>query len=167
MSARLPAVLRTALVAVAAAAALVSLPRDARAVPEFPKHIAETLSLSYDPPCSICHEHYNTGIGSVRTPFGFAVRYHGIDPEDETSIGPVLQAMAKEKVDSDGDGVSDTDELAADTDPNTPGAIPLEGRQELEHGCGARISTKSPEASAFVLGLGLGALGWAVRRRRR
>ena len=108
---------RPLLASLALAASLLSFAGSARAVPAFPKELIAQLGLKYIPPCSICHEHYNTGPGSVRTTFGLSMRTRGLDIENPESIFDALEKMKADHVDSDGDRVEDTDELVRGTDP--------------------------------------------------
>jgi len=85
---------------------------------QFPTTIKTKYSLAAEPPCAICHTNGITGIGTVNTPFGTAMRMHGLVAGSDASLNTALDAMAAAGVDSDGDGVTDVDELKAGTDPN-------------------------------------------------
>jgi len=77
-----------------------------------------------------------------------------------------LDAMDRDHVDSDSDGVPDIQELLDDTDPNTPGDVKLTGEPGPNAGCGggqkADFAGRTP-AAAF----GLLLLAAACRRLRR
>jgi len=122
----------------------------------FPGTIQQHLSLTYSPPCSLCHAGGVTGFGTVTTPFGAAMRARGLVARDTNSLASALDKMAAEGVDSNGDGVTDIDELKAGTDPNAgaPGAVP-----PPEFGCTVGSGGDPPTwgwvlfAAAFVLAL--------------
>lgn len=135
----------------------------------FPPFIKTRYGLSEMPPelCSLCHTNGITGLGTVNTPFGKAVRAHGAVAGDTASLGAALDAMATENVDSDADGVTDVAELMAGTSPNvgsmgTGGGSGGGGGAVLpgpRYGCGATVV---PEL-LFIAGL----LPLLRSRRRR
>lgn len=86
---------------------------------QFPPTIKAKYSLAAEPPCAICHTNGITGIGTVNTLFGTALRMHGLVAGSDASLNAALDALAAQNVDSDGDGVTDVAELMAGTDPNT------------------------------------------------
>jgi hypothetical protein len=153
------------LIAVAAIAA----PGSAFAKSQFPRAIERDLALSYAPSCALCHYDGATGPGTVRTPFGLSAIARGLSASNSNSIDAAIAQMVVDKVDSDGDGVSDTDELKAGTDPNT--AAPVSAAEYPAGGCGAsprRTSTGRSTTTGLVATL---AAIWPFplrsRRRRR
>jgi hypothetical protein len=142
---------------------------DAAASPPYPGLIHDHLSLSYAPPCSICHQNGVTGYGTAITPFGQSMRDQGLRAEDPGSLATALDQLAANNTDSDGDGVPDIQELVKGTDPNGPGVLGATRTPQLAYGCGAAITPIRPSrgsGSAFA-GVLLGALGLAAVRRRR
>jgi MYXO-CTERM domain-containing protein len=163
------------------ALALTSLPSSASAHPALRDEMRNQTMFEFDLktrepnylPCSVCHEHGNTGIGSVRTPFGRAVRARGLDlaaAEDEAArsenVFDVIHKMDLEKVDSDGDGVTDMNELRAKTDPNTYGPVRFVDETEVKHGCQCGVAGRSSSSSTATW-LGVFALGLAALNARR
>jgi hypothetical protein len=137
----------------------------AAATPNFPATLQSYLQLPYIPPCALCHENGVTGIGTVHTPFGESMVAAGLKANDVTSLGDALTMLSDDKTDSDGDGVSDVDELEQNMDPNTVGGGSLSDGTPL-YGCGAEIAGGGSRDGAFAAaGVAL-ALGALARRRR-
>jgi hypothetical protein len=89
----------------------------ARATPNFPGAIAQDLGAP-TPQCSICHAGGVTGRGTVTTLFGQAMLARGLVANDTASLQTALDKMRADKVDSNGNGILDVDELIAGSDPN-------------------------------------------------
>ena len=111
-------------------ALLLGLPAAARATPTFPGAIQRALNAAQPPACAICHAGGVTGRGTVTTSFGQAMRARGLVPNDDTSLGKALTQLETDKVDSNGDGVPDVEELRTGKDPNV-GA----GQVQVAYGC--------------------------------
>ncbi len=134
----------------------------------YPADMRSHLGLSSTPACTICHEG-SPGYGTVTTPFGATAKgTYGLVAQDTGKLESVLDAMANDKVDSDGDGVSDIDELKSGANPNAAGGVTAVEKPELIYGCQARIAGDRPAFGApfgAFLTVALAA-GWARRRRR-
>jgi len=134
----------------------------AHAKDEFPGQIQRNLSLTYEPPCSVCHSKGNVGSATPITPFALSLRSRGLSG-DNNSVSTSLTKLKADNVDSDGDGVTDIDELTAGSDPNSSANSSINGDQEAGYGCGGKAPTgHSGPGVAGVL-----ALGWFLLRRRR
>ena len=105
------------------------------------------------PPCTICHRDTMGGRGTVIKPFGLSMIANGLAFQDTDALARALAASKANGVDSDGDGVSDVDELSAGHDPNVSGAAPL-CTSTPRYGCGASIAPARPGAAgAFLFAL--------------
>jgi hypothetical protein len=156
------------LVTVIAAVGIVLAAASAAATPGFPDAIAAHLAAP-TPPCSVCHQGGVTGRGTVSTPFGQAMVARGLVPYDEASLTTALDALAAEGHDSNGNGVSDVDELKAGDDPNAGAGdtvVPT-------YGCLGSVAGRPPgrggrgALTALALGLLLAAGSRRHRRSRR
>ena len=127
--------------------------------PTYPAEIRAHLSLSYTPPCTLCHQTESGGFGTVTTPFGKSMMARGLVAQNLASLDTALDALAAEHTDSDHDGVSDIDELKAGTDPNVAGGGSV---TPPTYGC---LDVSGQPASPLAL-LPL-ALAWLLLRVRR
>src|SRR6266536_3486146 len=151
----------------------VVLPAGARASATFPPAIQQyfTPPLATPPDCVLCHSDNNGGKGTISTPFGLALRnMYGVRGNDNTAqLVAGLDAMKGDSWDSDGDGVTDVDELEKGDDPNVAPIAPLlPDYPKLTHGCS--LGTRAFGSGNAWHGLAAIAAGLLLRRlgeRRR
>ena len=127
--------------------------------PSYPAEIRAHLSLSYTPPCTLCHQTESGGFGTVTTPFGKSMMARGLVAQNLASLDTALDALAAEQTDSDHDGDTDIGDLKAGADPNVPGGG---SGTPLAYGC---LDVSGQPASPLAL-LPL-ALSWLLLRVRR
>jgi len=133
----------------------------------YPSLVQSDVGLSNAPACDLCHFNGQTGMGTVTTPFGKSLKARGCTAGSPTSLSTALSKLTTDKTDSDGDGVSDIDELKAGTNPNVANA-------SADGGSGPPASNLPPPptygctaapGTLPLVGLALAALGF--RRRPR
>jgi hypothetical protein len=117
--------------------------RPASATPSFPDVIQAELGLATAPDCTLCHRGAPRR-GTVTTPFGRSARDRGLVADDDGSLRTALRRLEGERVDSDGDGTPDIEELRAGGDPNLlpDGSSPTDELTPT-YGCGAQIAPTS------------------------
>lgn len=147
----------------AALLATALLPARAHAKREFPPDIGRHLSTVVDPACSVCHLDGKVAGVTVITPFALSLRAHGFNGQ-ETTLNSALDAMQADGTDSDGDGVSDVDELRAGTDPNSP--VPGATTADPTYGCAVAPLSLPSGWTAAALAAAV-ALCWTRRARRQ
>jgi hypothetical protein len=150
--------------------ALVFWAAPALARPDFPEAIQNQLGLDCPPPCWLCHASAAGG-GPTDKPFPIAMLKNGLKPNDPESAKTAAQTIldAGAAVDSDGDGVNDSQELKDQRNPN------INGNDENdtlacppEYGCGARVAPTAPmDGTAMASAIATAAVLVAFGRRRR
>jgi MYXO-CTERM domain-containing protein len=139
----------------------------ARATPNFPAVIQQVVGSAAPPPCTICHNNPNGGLGTVTTVFGMYMRSRGLVPYDENSLRNALAAASAEQHVSNGDGISDTQALREGLDPNAgSGGAPTQSPlPPPDYGCGAQVASGQGGSASgpFLVAAGIA----IVRRRRR
>jgi len=169
---------------VCSALGLVASP--AAASPTYPGVIQGELDSRCAPPCTVCHQTNQGGLGTIAPDsFGAAmVRFGGLTAADEDALRCALRLLDPEcnshpacapesldcvSVDSDGDGRADVAELRDSADPNASGNGPLCGPR---YGCGAKMAGRArtedwtPLLIAAAAGVAFAA-AWRRRHSRR
>lgn len=129
------------------------------AMSNFPADIADDLGMPCTPTCDLCHSS-SAGGGTPTTPFALAMMDRGMTSAS-SSLAAALDQMVADAVDSDDDGIIDTEELAQGMNPNGDTDFCADGQVGPSFGC---ASAGARPAGLAVLSLGL--LGLALRRRR-
>lgn len=155
---------KVALVATVVALRLAMGQGTAQALPHFPRDIATDLQSDTEPACSICHLGGKIGAITTVTPFALALKSRGFDGETP-SLATALTRLEGDQTDTDGDGVTDVEELRAGTDPNS--AVPLAPSADPSFGCSvARTASTAGRASWGGAGVLMAAALLLTRRRR-
>jgi len=144
----------------------VLLPSTASGSRRFPAEIATDLVLSYQPACSLCHVKGNTGPGTANTPVALSMKARGLQSGGRSSVSSSLAALDSDRVDSDGDGVTDVDELRMGTDPNSPEPTPFAGRVDPAYGCSVGRSHGRTDERELIA-MAAASVVWLLRRRRK
>jgi hypothetical protein len=139
------------------------LGRTAEAFPAFPDDIVQHLHGTAKPACSVCHLGGKTTNSTPITPLALALRARGFTG-DVSSLYAALDLLASDGTDSDGDGVTDVEELRAGTDPNSP--VPEAPSADPAYGC-AIAPRPGGAAACAAAGTALLLLVLLRRRRRR
>jgi len=152
-----------------------ALARPAEAEPTYPPRLQAGLEKVFSqsfcvPQCIVCHQ-TNAG-GGPTTAFGtnLVIKGHLSGDVDDPVVDKVQTYFtAVPNADSDGDGISDEEELKAGDLPGVPGPA---GKNllcaDIMYGCaGGRIAPSPPPADALGLfSAGLVLVGFAALRRR-
>lgn len=139
----------------------------------FPAVMKNHLSLAQPPACAVCHTNGITGMGTVNTPLGSALRAAGLEAGDEAALSAALDALQSAGTDSDGDGTGDVAELMAGRNPNVADGSTTDGGTPVtdggisggtipppKFGCGANAAP----GAGWLLGLGALVHWWSRRR---
>lgn len=129
------------------------------AMSDFPNAVADELGMPCTATCDLCHSS-SSGGGTPTQAFGLAMMDRGLTADSSTIAG-ALDLMVADAVDSDGDGLIDTEELARGRNPNGGADYCAAGESGPTYGC--LSTTGGARGGLLVAALGLGLL---LRRRR-
>jgi hypothetical protein len=134
----------------------------------FPPTIQAELGLASPPPCTLCHRNDDGGLGTVVTPFGRTLMNRlGVTAANVNSLKAGLAADKAQNLDSDGDGISDIDELEAGMDPNVGASGEVAGLNVPLPETGCALATRPAFGGTGALAfIGLGLVLVARRSRR-
>lgn len=113
------------------ALSIVCISSTARASSTFPSVVERVTAAKVT--CSTCHQAVDAGPWTDLGPFGAALRARGAVGKDDAALEKALGRMRDDKVDSDGDGARDLDELGWGGDPNVAD-LPPEVPEEPHYG---------------------------------
>ena len=136
----------------------------AEAREEFPERIGRALGANGAPPCGMCHQFGKTGGDTLVTPFAWAMRARGLTGEGR-SLEDALARVEADRVDSDGDGATDTDEIIKGSDPNSGDSTPTAPGQVRDPQLGCAVGERSCDTGPGFAATLAAALIWQWRRR--
>lgn len=151
------------LAALAVVAGAVLAPQAALAWQDSPTQVATHLGLSAAPRCDLCHVEASAPVGAAVQPFCEALVARGLTKDDASALDAAVDRMRADKVDSDGDGAQDLDELSWGGDPNHAD-VPQSTDAPAAYGCSMRAGANAGGEWA-LLALVMGAV--ATRKRGR
>ena len=99
--------------------------RASAALQQFPGDLKNDLKLANVPDCTLCHGSEAGGKGTARQKFALTLQKLGLsDHLDDAGLAAAVQTDQDCNVDSDGDGISDVEELKRGTNPNDGNGAP-------------------------------------------
>jgi len=160
--------------------------RSAQASSSYPPALAAAIAddtahfpnaVTCVPQCTACHLTTVGGPGMMNK-FGLRLEHYGLLAGNHDLVALALKQLAAANdalvasamlpIDSDGDGVSDIDEIIKGDSPSL--AAPDGTGQfcpDIKYGCGAHIAATPPVDRLGLFSAGLVVLSFAVARRRR
>lgn len=154
-------------VRVAVSAAVLFLAPGALASPDYPTAIQDELGTPCVPQCTLCHTTNPGRAGTASQPFVNTLKVPGMNTSGlRTAIRALAADQSADAPDTDGDGVSDVDELLQGHDPNVEGAGDI-CALDVRYGCGARVEPRGAVSPLGPIAAVLTVLGLVLLVRRR
>ena len=146
-----------------------AVPATAFASPAYSPTLGRVFELPCDPSCLVCHTKREGGFASANTKLGITLRRKfDLQCCDTRSLETILASLEATALDSDGDGVSDAEELRAMSDPNLPDEAGAElACQPTQSGDGCSVRSGAGSSFAGWLGGLLACAALALRARPR
>jgi Bacterial TSP3 repeat len=144
-----------------------AMPRLAAASPNYPDEIKKQWQIPGPAPdCLVCHQTEVGGNGTSTKPFSRSLQREGLVGMDLGSLDAALAALKAQNTDSDGDGISDIDELQMGSDPNDgPGVF---GEFPVpQTGCAIGLASDKTRGDTTTWLLSVVCAGFVARNRRR
>jgi len=147
----------------------------ARASSDYPPALQAALDKAYPntkhcvPLCTACHNTTQGGPGNINV-FGAELEHFGLLPGNAALVDVAVQSLvaANPPPDSDGDNVSDIDELNAGDSPSIAGPAGTgQFCPDIAYGCGAHIATAAPPDRLSLIPAAVVAFGLILARRRK
>ena len=147
----------------------------AQASPDYPVALQQALDHEYPavkhcaPLCTACHNTTQGGPGNIN-PFGATLEHFGLSERNAALVPIAIHALATASPppDTDGDNVSDVDELNAGDSPSLAGPAGTgQFCPDIAYGCGAHIAATPARDRWSLVPAALVTLGLILARRRR